>query len=89
MTGNKREIADAIEEGIKFIHLQQTIKLEEDGVKCVAVTVEETEQGTVYEEDFTRVRKVPADSILVAIGQGPQGAVTADSNVSKTTPRSC
>jgi len=84
MTGNKHEIADAVEEGIKFVHLQQTIKLEEDGVKCIAVTAEQTEKGTVYEEDFTRVRKIPADSILVAIGQGPQGAVMADSNVSKT-----
>ncbi len=84
MTGNKHEIADAVEEGIKFVHLQQTIKLEEDGVKCIAVAAEQTEKGTVYEEDFTRVRKIPADSILVAIGQGPQGAVTADSNVSKT-----
>jgi len=84
MTGNKHEIADAVEEGIKFVHLQQTIKLEEDGVKCIAVTAEQTEKGTVYEEDFTRVRKIPADSILVAIGQGPQGAVMADSSVSKT-----
>jgi glutamate synthase (NADPH/NADH) small chain len=84
MTGNRREIAEAVDEGVKFIHLQQTIKLEEDGVKCIAVKVEETDQGKVYEEDFTRVRKIPADSILVAIGQGPQGAVTADSSVSKT-----
>lgn len=84
MTGNKREIADAVEEGVKFVHLLQTVKLEEDGAKCVAVTAEKTESGTIYEEDFTRVRKIPADSILVAIGQGPQGAVMADSNVSKT-----
>jgi len=84
MAGNRREIAEAVDEGVRFIHLQQTIKLEEDGVKCVAVQVKESEQGRVYEEDFTRVRKIPADSILVAIGQGPQGAVTADSSVSKT-----
>ncbi len=84
MTGNRREIAEAVDEGVRFIHLQQTIKLEEDGVKCVAVQVKESEQGNTYEEDFTRVRKISADSILVAIGQGPQGAVTADSSVSKT-----
>lgn len=84
MTGNKHEIAEAIREGMQFVHLLQAVKLEEDGVKCVAVTAEKTESGTVYEEDFTRVRKIPADSIIVAIGQGPQGAVMADSNVSKT-----
>lgn len=84
MTGNKREIADAIDEGVRFIHLLQAIRLEEDGVKCVAVTAENTETGVLYEEDFTRVRKIPADSIIVAIGQGPQGAVMTDSNVTKT-----
>lgn len=84
MTGNKRETADAADEGVRFIHLQQTLKIEEDGVKCVAVTAETTENGMVYEEDFTRIRKIPADSIIVAIGQGPQGAVMTDSNVSKT-----
>lgn len=84
MTANKREIAHAIKEGVHFIHLLQAVKLEHDGVKCVAVTVEQTEKGTTYEEDFTRVRKIPADSIILAIGQGPQGAVITDSNVSKT-----
>jgi len=84
MTGNKREIAEATEEGIRFVHLLQAIKLEEDGVKCVAVRAEKTESNTVYEEDFARTQKIPADSIIVAIGQGPQGAVMADSNVSKT-----
>jgi glutamate synthase (NADPH) small chain len=84
MTGNRHEIAAAVEEGVMFVHLLQTIKIEEDGVKCVAVTAEKTENGTVYEEDFTIVRKIPADSIIVAIGQGPQGAVMTDSNVSKT-----
>ncbi len=84
MTGNKHEIAEAVDEGIRFIHLQQTFKLEENQVKCVAVTAEQTENGTIYEEDFTRITEIPADSIIVAIGQGPQGAVIKESNVSKT-----
>ncbi|MEE9912373.1 MAG: FAD-dependent oxidoreductase [Deltaproteobacteria bacterium] len=84
MTGNKHEIAEAVDEGVKFIHLQQTVKLEEDGVKCVAVTAEKTDTRTVYEEDFSRVRIIPADAIIVAIGQGPQGAVITESSVSKT-----
>jgi glutamate synthase (NADPH/NADH) small chain len=84
MTANKREIADATEEGVKFVHLLQTVKLEHDGVKCIAVTAEKTGKGTVYEEDFTRVSKIPADSIILAIGQGPQGAAMTNSNVSRT-----
>ena len=84
MTGNKHEVADAVQEGIRIVHLLQTVKLEETIVKCVAVTVQKTETGTVYEEDFTRVTEISADSIILAIGQGPQGAVTTDSDVSKT-----
>jgi glutamate synthase (NADPH) small chain len=84
MTGNKHEIAEAVNEGIRFVHLQQAFKLEENNVKCVAVTVEKTGDGAIYEEDFSRITEIPADSIIVAIGQGPQGAVTKESNVSKT-----
>jgi glutamate synthase (NADPH/NADH) small chain len=84
MTGNRREIAEAAAEGVRFAHLLQTIKLEEDRVKCVAVNIVRTETETFYEEDFSRVTEIPADSIIVAIGQGPQGAVITESNVSKT-----
>ena len=84
IAGNRQEIDDAVREGIQFVHLLQALKLEEDGVKCVAVRAEKTESGTVYEEDFSRTQKIPADSIIVAIGQGPQGAVMSDSSVSKT-----
>ncbi len=84
MTGNKREISEAAEEGVKFVHLLQTVKLEADRVKCVAVNAVKTETGTVFEEDFSRVTEIPADVIIVAIGQGPQGAVITESNVSKT-----
>jgi len=84
MTGNKNEVAQAIEEGVRFVHLQQTIKLEEHQVKCVAVKVMKNENGPMYEEDFSCVTEIPADSIIVAIGQGPQSAVTRESNVLKT-----
>ena len=84
MTGNRQEIAEAAEEGVTFVHLLQTVKLEKDRVKCVAVNVLQTDDGKVYEEDFSRVTDIPADCIIVAIGQGPQGAVITESNVSKT-----
>ena len=76
MSGNRQEYEEALEDGVKFVHLQQTIRLEPDGVRCVAV------DPVGFEEDFSRVSKFPADSIIVAIGQGPQGAILADSGVS-------
>lgn len=76
MTGNQEEFREALEDGVRFVHLQQTVRLEPDGVRCAAVDPES------FEEDFTRVTKFPADTIIVAIGQGPQGAILADSGVS-------
>lgn len=76
MTGNRLEYEEALEDGVRFVHLQQTIRLEPDGVRCVAV------DPVDYEEDFSRVTRFPADTIIVAIGQGPQGAILADTEVS-------
>lgn len=84
MTGNIHEIEIAKIDGVKFIHEVQTIKLEEDGVLCA--TVEITKNGDIisYDDDFSKTFKIVADTIIVAIGQGPQGAVISKTNVSKT-----
>ncbi len=84
MTANRAEIADAQREGVRFLHLLQAVRLQEDGVRCASVEARPSPSGTEYLEDFSRSVKIPADTIIVAIGQGPQGAVTAESVVSKT-----
>lgn len=41
-------------------------------VKYVYVKRTENEDGTLsFEEDYTRVSDIPADSVIIAIGQGP------------------
>lgn len=87
MTGNNEEIRMAEVDGVKFIHLKQAVKLEEDGVVCFGVKVTENGDGAAeYDEDFTDSEKIAADSIIVAIGQGPQAAVLADTkNVGRTS----
>ncbi|MEG1801569.1 MAG: FAD-dependent oxidoreductase, partial [Oscillospiraceae bacterium] len=78
MTSNLYETEMAKIDGVKFIHQMQAIKLEEDGVLCANVSAVENNGEIIYEEDFTNTTKISADTIIVAIGQGPQAAVISD-----------
>ena len=72
MTANSDEIEMAQIDGVEFIHYAQTIRILEDAVRCVQVNRVENEDGSVcFEEDYSRVFDVPADSVIIAIGQGP------------------
>ena len=72
MTANSDEIEMAQIDGVEFIHCAQTVRILEDAVRCVRVNRIENEDGTVsFEEDYTHTFDVPADSVIIAIGQGP------------------
>ncbi len=76
MTGNKHEIEMAKIDGVHFLYQLETIKIEEDGVVCVAVDVEEDQDGKkIFTENFSKPQKIPADSVILAIGQGPNSDV--------------
>ena len=54
------------------IHNAQAIRITDDAVKYVYVKRTENEDGTLtFEEDYTRISDIPADSVIIAIGQGP------------------
>ena len=72
MTANKDEVEMAELDGVQFIHYAQTIRILDDSVRCVRVVKTEKEDGTVeYEENYDEVFDIPADSVILAIGQGP------------------
>ena len=72
MSANKDEIEMAEIDGVEFVHFAQAIRILEDRVRCVRVNKIEKEDGTVmFEEDYTETFDVPADSVILAIGQGP------------------
>jgi glutamate synthase (NADPH/NADH) small chain len=72
MTANKDELEMAEIDGVQFIHYAQTIRILDDAVRCVKVVKTENEDGSVsYEEDFADTFDVPADTVILAIGQGP------------------
>ncbi len=72
MTANRDEVEMAEIDGVEFIHYAQAVQILDDAVKCVRVKRIENEDGTTgFEEDFTDTFTVPADSVIIAIGQGP------------------
>ncbi len=85
VTCDTHELSMAINEGVKMEHLVSTVKITDDGVVTVGVDAIINEDGSVaYEEDFTRQRVFPSDRTIVAIGQGPQAAAIANTNIKKT-----
>ncbi len=72
MTANRDEIEMAEIDGVEFIHYAQAVRIQEDSVRCVRVRRIENEDGNVsFEEDYTETFDVPADAVILAIGQGP------------------
>jgi glutamate synthase (NADPH) small chain len=72
MTANKSEVEMAVIDGVKFLHHCQAVRITNDVVKCVKVNKTVAADGSVsFQEDFQSSFDVPADSVIIAIGQGP------------------
>jgi glutamate synthase (NADPH/NADH) small chain len=72
MTANRDEVEMAQIDGVQFIHYAQAVRILEDAVRCVRVEPVTNEDGSVtYEENYSEIFDVPADSVIIAIGQGP------------------
>ena len=72
MTANSDEIEMAQIDGVEFIHYTQTVRILDNAVRCVRVKRIENEDGSVsFEEEYADTFDIPADSVIIAIGQGP------------------
>ena len=84
MTANRDEVEMAEIEGVEFTHYAQAVRILENAVRCVRVKRVEGADGTVrFEEDYDDVFDVPADSVIIAIGQGP-GADMKAAGITRT-----
>lgn len=72
MTANHDEVEMAEIDGVEFIHYAQAVRILEDSVRCARVNRIENEDGSVtFDEDYSDTFDVAADSVIIAIGQGP------------------
>ena len=87
MSADKSEVEMAIIDGVKMLHNCQTVRIGDDFVKCVKSEKIVAEDGAVsFNEDFQSSFEVPADSVIIAIGQGP-GADVVSVGSAKVTKR--
>ncbi len=87
MRADKSEVEMALIDGVKMLHNCQAVRIADNFVKCVKVQKIIGEDGSVrFEEDFQSAFEVPADSVIIAIGQGP-GAEVVSVGSAKVTQR--
>ncbi len=86
VTCDKVELAAALHEGVKLVSLVSTVRITDSEVVAVGVEAIEGENGQVtFEEDFTKQHIFPSDRTIIAIGQGPQAAAIASTNIEKSS----
>jgi len=81
---NSQEREMAMIDGVKFLHLLSTLRICDDHIVCAKVNVITDSEGNVtFEEQMTDTVDIPADNVIVAIGQGPQAAVLSSINIER------
>ncbi len=84
---DKSEVEMATIDGVKMLSYCQVVRIADDFVKCVKVEKLIAEDGSVsFNENFQASFEVPADSVIIAIGQGP-GADIVSIGGAKVTQR--
>ena len=81
VTATKLEFREALEEGAEFMHLMSVLRITEDGLVAVDVDVVEGENGISYEENMLSRHSIEADTVILAIGQGPESTLSAKAQI--------
>ncbi len=81
----KSEVEMAMIDGAKMLHNCQVVRIMDNSVKCVKVDKIIAEDGSEsLKEDFKSSFELPADSVIIAIGQGPGADVVSVGNAKVT-----
>ncbi len=73
VTASKAELDLAVIDGVSMIYYANTVKIESDGIIVEPVIKNENEDGSVtYTCDSENPYKIPATSVIIAVGQGAQ-----------------
>ena len=81
ITATKVEYEETLEEGAEFKHLISVLRITEDGLVAVDVDAVQTENGIVYEENMLSRHNIKADSVILAIGQGPASTLSEKADI--------
>ena len=84
VTATKQEFAETIAEGVEFMHLTSVLRITDKELVAVGVDVVENESGIAYEENMLARRNIEADTVILAIGQGPSGILSEKAQIATT-----
>ena len=85
VTATKQEFSEALEEGVEFMHLMSVLRITEDCLVAVDVDPVVGENGEVtFEENMLARHNIKADSVVLAIGQGPSSSISDKAQIATT-----
>lgn len=84
VTATRLEYSETIEEGAQFMHLMSVLRITEKGLVAVDVDVVEGENGITYEENMLSRHSIEADTVILAIGQGPETTLSDKAQIATT-----
>ena len=84
ITATKREFSETLAEGVEFIHLMSALRITENGVIAVDVDAISDENGVSYEENMLSRHNIEADTVILAIGQGPASTLSEKAQIATT-----
>lgn len=84
VTATKVEYAETLEDGVDCRHLVSVLRITDDGLIAVDVDVTEGENGIVYEENMLSRHNIQADTVVLAIGQGPASTLSEKAEIATT-----
>jgi len=77
ISADKFELEMALLDGVTILNNTQVVRIQDDKIVCVPVIKTISDDGTVsYTEDFSSSFELEADSVILAIGQGPGAELT-------------
>ena len=84
VTATKVEYAETLEDGVECMHLMSVLRITDDGLIAVDVDAISTENGIMYEENMLSRHNIKADTVVLAIGQGPASALSEKAQIATT-----
>ena len=84
VTATKQEFSETVAEGVEFLHLKSVLRITDKGLIAVDVDAIPTENGISYEENMLSRHNIKADTIVLAIGQGPESTLSEKAQIATT-----
>ena len=84
VTATKVEYAETLAEGVECMHLVSVLRITEDSLVAVDVDAIPGENGICYEENMLSRHIIKADSVILAIGQGPVSSLSEKAQIATT-----